>query len=262
MKAAASHGAILMSLILVGFASFAVGTCEVRDEPIVISSDYEFTRENGVVAGGGTSDDPYIIDGWSIDAVFHNYGIRIEHTSRYFVIRNVRIMGAAKAGIFLSYVRNGRIEQSSLDSCWIGIVLSFCTLNRISSCSAVDCSDGIHLYFSKANQIFDNQLNGNDTAVWLDGSNENEILRNVITDNAMGAYLELGSEGNLLYDNVFVDNVHAAHSDALNHWDCKERGNYWSGYRGLDADEDGIGDAPYVIRSDGDQDSFPLLTLP
>ena len=34
---------------------------------IAISSDYEFTVENGVCSGSGTFEDPYVIEGWAID---------------------------------------------------------------------------------------------------------------------------------------------------------------------------------------------------
>src|SRR4030042_1606621 len=35
-------------------------------EPIFITSDTAFPAENGVVAGSGTADDPYVIAGWEI----------------------------------------------------------------------------------------------------------------------------------------------------------------------------------------------------
>jgi nitrous oxidase accessory protein NosD len=78
----------------------------------------------------------------------------------------------------------------------------------------------------------------------------------------MGVYLDLGSEGNTIYGNTFLANVHNAHSVTANRWDCDGTGNYWYDYVGVDADENGIGDAPYVIRSQGDQDNFPLLRMP
>lgn len=78
----------------------------------------------------------------------------------------------------------------------------------------------------------------------------------------MGVYLDLGSQGNLLYHNTFLDNLHNAHSDDLNQWDYEGEGNYWFNYVGIDADENGIGDSPYVIASDSDQDNFPLLRAP
>jgi len=36
------------------------------------------------------------------------------------------------------------------------------------------------------------------------------------------------------------------------------KGNYWSDYDGLDVDDDGIGDTPYAIESNA-QDDYPLM---
>jgi len=250
-------------LCLIGIVVAASGGDLQDRNPIVITSDYEFTAKNGVVAGSGTVDDPYIIEGWQIDAGYHDYGIRIDRTSRYFVIRNVEISGAAKAAIFLSYVRNALVQDCKLTGNWIGITLNFASYNRVSGCTLASNAEGLHLRFSRDNQVLSNAIYGNDyAAIWLYASNTNEIVGNFLAESHMGVYLDLGSEGNLLYKNTFLDNVHNAHSDQPNQWDYEGEGNYWFNYVGIDADENGIGDSPYVIASDSDQDNFPLLRAP
>lgn len=262
MRKGALAGCTTVLLILIGIVVVA-SDGDLRDSgPIVITSDYEFTKENGVIAGSGTVDDPYIIEGLRIDAGYSDYGIRIHRTSRAFVIRNVEISGAAKAAIFLSYVRNGHVQDCKLIGNWIGIALNFASYNRINDCTLESNTDGIHLYFSRDNQILQNTSKRNDTAIWLDASNTNEIIGNTLSANHMGVYLDLGSKGNLLYWNTFSDNVHNAHSVSVNQWDHDGEGNYWFDYEGIDANEDHIGDSPYVIHSDSDQDNFPLLVAP
>jgi len=253
---------VVAALAWLGLAT-TVGECgpDVRS-PIVIASDFEFTAENGVLGGSGTADDPYVIEGGRIDAGYSEYGIRIERTTRHFVIRDVMISGASKAAIFLSYVRNAVVENCRVVGNWIGLTLNFASGNVIRGCTFASNTDGAHLYFSRENEISGCTLERNDTGLWLDASHANVVIDNTISDNHMGAYLDLGSEGNRVYRNTFLENVHNAHSIATNLWDCDGVGNYWYDYLGIDADENGVGDAPYIIRSDGDQDNAPLLTMP
>ena len=59
--------------------------------PIYINGNENFTEENGVVGGNGTKENPYIIEGWEINASITD-GIRIENTTAYFVIRNCYLL--------------------------------------------------------------------------------------------------------------------------------------------------------------------------
>lgn len=104
--------------IILGFSILAggqycgeVGCWELR-EPIYIYGNADFTCENGVVSGSGSQYDPYIIAGWRIVASEASYGINIEHTTKYFVIRNCIIEGASGAGI-----RFYAVEKGSIDGC-------------------------------------------------------------------------------------------------------------------------------------------------
>jgi parallel beta-helix repeat protein len=255
----------MLLVAALSWAGFAISddACgpDVRP-PITIASDFEFTAANGVQGGSGTADDPYIIEGGRIDAGYAEYGIRIERTTRHFVIRDVHISGASKAAIFLSYVHNAVVERCRIVGNWIGITLNFTSGVTLRDCTLASNTDGVHMYFSRGTTLTDCTLERNETAAWLDASHENRITDCVIADNHMGVYLDLGSEGNLIFGNTFLANVHNAHSTADNDWDCDGVGNYWYDYVGVDGDADGIGDSPYVIRSQGEQDNFPLVTMP
>jgi nitrous oxidase accessory protein NosD len=49
-------------------------------------------------------------------------------------------------------------------------------------------------------------------------------------------------------------------NSAGNQYDDGSEGNYWSDYKGKDADGDGIGDIPYMIYGTaGEQDDYPLM---
>ncbi|MBU1050320.1 right-handed parallel beta-helix repeat-containing protein [Candidatus Bipolaricaulota bacterium] len=99
--------------IAVGQACGATGCWELR-EPIYIYGNAGFTCENGVVSGAGSQYDPFVIEGWHIVSSGASSGIRIENTSRHFVIRNCIIEGASEAGIHFYSV-----EKGSIDSCHI-----------------------------------------------------------------------------------------------------------------------------------------------
>jgi parallel beta-helix repeat protein len=253
--------AVLYLLVGVGLLGVA-GTERADHTAIVIMNDYEFTPANGVCSGSGTAEAPYVIQGWKIDAGYDDYGVRVHGTTRYFVVRDVEVTGARKAGISFSYVRNGRIEGCLLDANWVGVALNYSTFVRVSDCVFETNTDGVHLVYSGENQILYNVFDRNDTSIWLDASHRNEITGNLIHGSHMGAYLNLGSTGNRILMNAFVSNLHNAYSDEPNVWNTDRQGNYWSEFKAIDANEDGIWDSPYLINSDGDQDSHPLVTHP
>lgn len=247
----------VLSLTLLAFAGE-----RVDHAPIAITSDYEFTVANGVCSGSGTFEDPYVIEGWTIDSGYSRYGIRVHGTTRPFIVRNVEISGASSAGIALSYVRNAILEDCLLVANWAGITLNFSTFVRISGCIFEKNTDGVHFFFSDENQILDSLFHKNDTGIWLDASDGNEVWGNLIENSQMGVYLNLGSTGNSLLRNAFVDNLHNAYSDEPNVWNDDVSGNYWSDFAAVDTDLDGIRNTPYPINADGDQDLRPLVRHP
>ena len=64
-----------------------------------------------------------------------------------------------------------------------------------------------------------------------------------------------------VFENSFVDNAVQARinmSNCVIDWSKNQRGNYWSDYTGIDANNDGIGDTPYAIGSEN-YDNYPLM---
>jgi parallel beta-helix repeat protein len=101
-------------------------------------------------------------------------------------------------------------------------------------------------------------------------SDNNTIANTKIYNNSYGV-CQYHSDSNVFYHNSFI-NVHKpvisdytsifrnASSGYVSHavWDNGVEGNFWSDYKGGDADHDGIGDAPYEI--DGNNvDNHPLM---
>ncbi len=125
------------------------------------------------------------------------------------------------------------------------------------------------------NIISQNQIVDNYGGVMIYPSTGTAITENNFTNNNVD--LNIGTMGNKLgyeiYDNNFINNADTTtvltDSDALgfggggtlSSWDNGSIGNYWSDYKGDDANGDGIGDTPYSIRQNPTvTDRYPLMT--
>jgi hypothetical protein len=82
-------------------------------------------------------------------------------------------------------------------------------------------------------------------------SNNNTITRNNIANS-----LSLGGYNNTFFKNNF--SIEQLIVNGGNFWDNVSVGNYWSDYNGTDSDGDGVGDVPYVI-DENNQDNYPLM---
>ncbi len=149
---------LVLALAAIGLAAFAQGWAP--REPIYIHGNEAFTWANGVVRGSGTEADPYIIEGWVIETAGYDYGIYISETTAHFVIRNCEIRyPQERAGIFLSAVRNGRIEKSSVFGGKIAIHLLSAKNTVITGNAIGYCDYGIRVSTgSDDNLIYGNSI--------------------------------------------------------------------------------------------------------
>lgn len=84
------------------------------------------------------------------------------------------------------------------------------------------------------------------------------ILDNTIRQTVYGIFLDQG-KNITSYQNNFIDNTHHAYDDNANQWDDGTAGNYWDDYAGIDANDNGIGDSPYLIAGGSAQDKYPQM---
>jgi len=171
--AAVAMIAVVLSVVLVGGQ---VGTGGFlwwgNHEPLYIYGNSGFTVENGVFSGSGSEDDPYIIEGWRIDRPDADYGIYIDHTTAYFVIRDCVIEGTRIAGIYFNTVRNGRVEQTQVGLSDTAVCLLDSSNNvfegnviagsEIGIATAAMSRDNVIV----GNTFLDNGLNGLDSNSW------------------------------------------------------------------------------------------------
>ncbi len=129
---------------------------------------------------------------------------------------------------------------------------------------------GVSLHKSNHNIIRNNLITSNGyrgIILWFALAYNNLIYNNTIVDNGWreGAWENGGvvfheSSNNIVHHNNFLNNtIHADANGYANSWDNGVEGNYWDNYLGLDSDQDGIGDTPYIIDGNN-QDNYPLMS--
>ena len=131
---------------------------------------------------------------------------------------------------------------------------------------------GILFTSSSHNKIAFNELYENDVGVRLeDSSNNNEIRDNKIINNNKGISITVDcTNPNIIYNNYISGNVINAEDKGISFWNTglilsgpnimggqNISGNYFSDYKGIDANGDGFGDTPHIIEGNN-QDNFPL----
>jgi parallel beta-helix repeat protein len=240
-----------------------------------------FTIQNG---GKGLSGNGIFIDHSSGNNISHNTianstdGIYLFYSTRNTLFNNTasdnkygiilrsssdnRIYGNTapdnKYGIALYSSSNNEVHgNNAYRNKFNAIYLNSSNNNLISGNNISNNNEGIRLDFSNNSVISGNIISNNDYGIRLSSSSNNLVSGNTITNNYYGVYLQSSSNTNTIYHNNF-NNTDQVWSDSLNIWNDANEGNYWSDYTGQDKNGDGIGDTPYVINVEN-QDNKPLM---
>lgn len=136
--------------------------------PVVIKGNSNFTSLSGVTSGSGTLSDPYVIQGWAINASSVN-GITIVNSTAHFVIRGVNIFGGI-LGIFLDNATNGIVESSSISSDNVGVRIDQSPGTTISKNQISNNNIGLLLQNSTGVTISSNNLLQNQKGILVRSS--------------------------------------------------------------------------------------------
>jgi len=168
----------------------------------------------------------------------------------------------AGAGIILSGRSNVTLKNIQIKDYATGIHFVNSSNCKIQG-NNIDTVFGISIRNSSSNIITGNRMTDGTSESWYGmsfyHSSDNVISGNNITNNSYyGVWLE-NSSNNIFFQNNFLNNsIQIGVEGSINVWDDDVSGNYWGDYKGTDGDEDGIGDTPYVI-DENNQDNYPLM---
>ena len=169
-------------------------------------------------------------------------------------------------GITLTNRSNIVIQDLNIRDYWYSIYVT------ASSNITIYRNNMITLWNIELDSSVDSQIIGNSITAQDKGhgyciniehnSSDNRIIANSFYD-AGGALQGMDGTNNKIYLNNFIDNSNNVMGWVVgeegNFWDNMTRGNFWSDYKGVDADGDGLGDTPYLIQ-DRWLDKHPLMT--
>jgi len=164
------------------------------------------------------------------------------------------------AGIKI-YSNDNIIKENDIQYNIKGIDIESSDFNEITSNAVVNNQIGITLTTSSDNHLMKNIINNSEYGIYIQSNSINNIVtENCVLGNSNGIFT-MGSWDNIFYHNNFVDNDIDAYDSSINIWNDEypSGGNFWSKYTGTDIDGDGIGDTPYNIMGDTNQDRYPYL---
>ena len=236
----------------------AVNIAQQGDTVFVCNGTYhEHVVINKSISLIGEDRSTTVIDG-------SNVGTVVLVTADNVIVKGVAVRNG-RSGIVVSDSYNCSIEDNLVeDNSYQGIFVNKSWNCTVSGNHAVGTKSGygINVNASKNVLVEKNGATGN----YFDGigllySNDSVVQGNTVNGNHLiGIWIDQ-SYGNIMYNNNFFNNgIQVRSNTPINAWDYGAEGNYWGDYAGVDADGDGIGDEPYIVdKETQQQDNHPLI---
>jgi parallel beta-helix repeat protein len=270
---------LLVSAFLMGLPrhepkslSASVSTYTAHD-PIIIVGDAGFNSTNGVVRGDGTQNNPYVIEGWEINASTAGWGgVIIQGANAYFVINDLWIHsgGPLTDGINIFGCRHAVLSGNTIERNGGGIFAYQCYDIVISDNTLRENGYGVDVEDSRDVNVTHNRVMSNSEEGIRIGECENtSTYWNYLFDNSVGVDIWRGHNVTVTWNNISANDygINASNDPAAglpilifhnNLWGNTEQahmfadfvvwpagdvswnasypqgGNFWSDYVGLD----------------------------
>ncbi len=228
---------------------------------IIIAFSSNITIQNSDITFGGAyvwySSNINFINNTVHDGIFD--GIYMYKTSQGTIKNNV-LHDLNRYAIYLVDSPDFLIDHNIVYNSIENIYLDSAHNSKVLYNEAFNCTYGINVWFTDNATFVGNKIHDSDVqGIFVWGSTNNTVTQNEFYNNEYGIYVR-ESSGNLFYLNNIYNNTYNAYmvNSEPNNWDNGRLGNYWDDYTGVDSDNDGIGDTPYVI-DDYNQDRYPLM---
>ncbi len=194
-------------------------------------------------------------------------------------VKNLYLTGNLE-GILLGSTTNSPIINNKFSGNLFGIRLAGSDNNTIKDNLVTDNQNGIGLTSSSSNNtICGNEITAKrivsdegklSSGIYMDDASGNTIIQNNITDSEIGVYTQQCGI-NIIHHNNFINNTKNWDDDGISPywwgppvsvsiWDDGKEGNYWSDYNGTDNNGNGIGDTPYIL-GENNQDNYPFVNV-
>ena len=153
----------------------------------------------------------------------------------------------------------GNMVRDGGDEYWAGISIASIGTTVVNN-TVTNCSQGMSMDWGSNNTVRGNFLTNNRLSGLTVTDGDNFVfVENYVSNNPVGVQTQAAfalSHNNFLNNDLQVevldDKIYNCHLDN------GEEGNFWSNYRGTDADGDGIGDTPFNIFQNC-SDRYPLM---
>ncbi len=194
----------------------------------------------------------------------NHWGIHLSYSSNNILKANEVINNQGR-GISLDFSSGNNLNGNIVNSNLGGLNLYKSDSNMLSG-NTINLNDGVGISFQASNN---NEFSGNNATknkervIYMNAGGNNLLKDNTFNSNRNGIDLDSASKNNRVFHNNFISNGAQANGDSTNFWDSGQPGtggNYWSDYKGIDSNNNGVGDTPYLIGNGG-ADRYPFMKI-